>query len=403
MDRLLAHIQGLSRPLLISLRNTVRRKARLALTLATLILAGAIFTGVISAKASMTASLAQMYRYYTADVNANFDDRQRTDYIANLLSAVPGVARVEGWVFASGEVMVRDGSARQSRNGVATDRLTVTAPPADSDIVPREVASGRWLAPGDRDAIVMSTSAMRAHPEWQLGSTVTLRLNSKTVATFVIVGSFPFASGEGNKLAMVNQDYLADTLVQRGRTSYFRIVTAPRDAATQDRVRDQVNDLLEAAGYKATVSTGHSEADALGRILNLIVVFLMTLALLIGLVGGLGLMGMMSMNVMERTREIGVMRSIGATNGAIMELVIVEGLLIGLSSWVGGALLGFPVGKGLAAILGQGLFGTPFAFVMDWTGLAIWLAAVVVLSVAASMLPAWNATRLTIREVLAYE
>ncbi len=127
------------------------------------------------------------------------------------------------------------------------------------------------------------------------------------------------------------------------------------------------------------------------------------MALMIAVVGGLGLSGTMGMNVMERTREIGVMRSIGASNGAIRQLVVVEGLLIGLISWAGGALLGLPIGQQLGNILGTGLFGLPFHFVPDWNGLVTWLIIVVVLSIVASLLPAWNASRLTVREVLAYE
>jgi putative ABC transport system permease protein len=294
--------------------------------------------------------------------------------------------------------------ATHGQKATATDRLTVMAPPADSIIVPHNVVTGRWLLPEDANAAVMSLTAMKAHPEWHLGDTVTLRLDGKVESDFVIVGTFAFPNGEGNRFAYVNYDHLAAVLNQPGQTAQFFVVTSPSSAATQDRVRDEVNRLLKDSRYQlSALTSGHTEADSLFSILNIIIVFLIGLACLIGLVGGLGLMGMMSMNVLERTREIGVMRSIGATNGSIMGLVIVEGLLTGVLSWLGGSLVGLPIGQALAGVLGQGLFGTPFAFVMDWNGPAVWLAAVLVLSVVASALPAWNASRLTIREVLAYE
>jgi len=111
----------------------------------------------------------------------------------------------------------------------------------------------------------------------------------------------------------------------------------------------------------------------------------------------------MSMNVMERTREIGVMRAIGASDRKIMTLVMVEGLIIGLISWFAGSLLAFPISYQLSSIVSLAIFKVPGNFALTANGFIIWLAAVLLLSVLASVLPARNAARLTIREVLAYE
>jgi putative ABC transport system permease protein len=127
------------------------------------------------------------------------------------------------------------------------------------------------------------------------------------------------------------------------------------------------------------------------------------MAVLTAIVGSIGLAGTMSMNILERTREIGIMRAIGATDGILLRLVIVEGMLVGLLSWVLGSLLAFPISKALADAITLAIFGSPSTFGVSLNGFVIWLAAVFVLSVVASVLPARNAARLTIREVLAYE
>jgi len=114
-------------------------------------------------------------------------------------------------------------------------------------------------------------------------------------------------------------------------------------------------------------------------------------------------MGTMSMNVMERTREIGVMRAIGATDRQVMNQVLAEGMLIGLISWVLAFGLAFPISYLMSYTVNYSIFGIPGRFAFDVSGVFIWLAIVVVLSLVASFLPARHAARLTIREVLAYE
>jgi putative ABC transport system permease protein len=124
------------------------------------------------------------------------------------------------------------------------------------------------------------------------------------------------------------------------------------------------------------------------------------MGLLIAIVGGLGLMGM---NVLERTREIGVMRSIGAESHMIFQLVVVEGKFIGLISWVISVLAAIPITQGLDKRLGLQLMTVPIRYIFSTQGMLIWLGVVLALSAIASLLPARNAVRLTVRDVLAYE
>jgi len=133
------------------------------------------------------------------------------------------------------------------------------------------------------------------------------------------------------------------------------------------------------------------------------VAFLLIMALLTASVGSMGLAGTMGMNVLERTREIGIMRAIGAKDSVIMRTVIAEGIVIGIISFVLAVVLSVPFTYGLSAIVSLAIFETPIQVVFTFTGYGIWLGLVLILSAIASILPARNAARLTIREVLAYE
>jgi putative ABC transport system permease protein len=109
------------------------------------------------------------------------------------------------------------------------------------------------------------------------------------------------------------------------------------------------------------------------------------------------------MNVLERTREIGIMRAVGASDRTIMSMVLLEGLIIGLISWVLGSLLSFPISNFMSNGINQALFGASTDFQFSPVGFFVWLIFAIVLSIVASVMPARNAARLTIREVLAYE
>jgi putative ABC transport system permease protein len=148
---------------------------------------------------------------------------------------------------------------------------------------------------------------------------------------------------------------------------------------------------------------GRASLDTAVESLDILVVFLLIMAILTAVVGSMGLTGTMGMNVLERTREIGIMRAIGADNRAVMRTVIAEGIVIGMISFGLAILLSIPFTYGLSYIVSVAVFQTPIDVVFTYSGYAIWLGLVLGLSALASILPARNAAQLTIREVLAYE
>jgi len=90
-------------------------------------------------------------------------------------------------------------------------------------------------------------------------------------------------------------------------------------------------------------------------------------------------------------------------DSVIMRSVILEGLVIGIITWVLAIAVSFPISSFLLTIVGEAIMGSPMQLVLTPKGILLWLGVVLVLSVLASILPARNAARLTINEVLAYE
>ena len=136
---------------------------------------------------------------------------------------------------------------------------------------------------------------------------------------------------------------------------------------------------------------------------NMLVVLLMSLAGLTAVVGGLGLANTMALNVLERSREIGILRSMGAERPLLRRLVMAEGLAIALISGLIGILLSLPMTAILDRVMGGTLLGSPLSFAFaPWAAVG-WLALVVAIGLVACWLPAESAARMTVREALAYE
>ena len=389
--------RNFSRPMLIAVRNTFRRKGRLLLTLVTLTLGGAVFISTFNVQVSLSKYIEQVSQYFLSDVNVSLEQPYRIEEVQQELSQVPGVALVEGWGTARSELIQADGSAGE--------RVQLLAPPAESKLIKPILRSGRWIQPGEQNAIVLNELFHSRYPNLKVGDTLKLKVNGKD-SQWVVVGFFQLAGKNGGFSAYTNYDYLSKLVGQPGKAITFQVV-AQRTGLTareQDLLGQAIEDRLEGQDiHVADLTTGSFLTGIAGAGFATLTAFLLFLALLTALVGSIGLAGTMSMNVMERTREIGVMRAVGASDRVLMKMVLVEGMIIGMISYVLGALLAFPISKLMADGISLSLFDSPSNFGFTVTGFAIWLGVVVVLSFLASVIPARNAVRLTIREVLAYE
>jgi putative ABC transport system permease protein len=156
---------------------------------------------------------------------------------------------------------------------------------------------------------------------------------------------------------------------------------------------------LRVAGVK---TTGETRTSLQSNFTSVLMILIM-MALLLALVGGMGLMGAMSINVLERTREIGVLRAIGASHRGVHLVFMLEGVAIGLASSLLSIPLSYPITQFVASAIGSLAASAPWTGSFTATGTLAWLALVTLLSLAANYLPARSAARLTVREVLSYE
>jgi putative ABC transport system permease protein len=383
------------RPIRLSLRNAFRRKLRLGLTLFSLVLGGAIFIGVYNLWASFDKTITDIQGYFMADINVSFGRYYRYEEVASLARSIPGVSSVEGWTEIPGTLI--------SDKDTAGTQILFVAPPSTSTLIDPIITAGRWLTTGDENAIVIGNHLLNIFPDLKIGDWLTIKIDGKETK-WHIVGFYSITGNVNPPLLYVNYEYLSRIIGAPGQVYSLRVLTSGNEAVTQKRVNNQLLALFKQRGIQVgSTQLGADFIQSQKSQTDVLVYFMLLMATLIAIVGGLGLMGTMSINVLERTREIGVMRAIGASNGDIQSIVIVEGLVIGLISWAISILLSFPITGILTYGVGMAVLTAPMPAVYGMSGIIAWLIFTLVLATIASALPARRASRLTVRDTLAYE
>jgi putative ABC transport system permease protein len=378
-DRALARFGGMASLIAFAIRNSFRRRARLVLTLLTLAAGGVFFLSALNVRASMVNTLDRMFAARKSDLTVGFARVYEFDKMQKAVSNTPGVKRAEGWFTTEASIGDR--------------RFGIVALPPDTQLLDFDIVEGRKLTPQDTDAIVINNALAGSDPKMRVGETVTLRIAGDEKSWRIVgVSREAFAPSPVGYIpltGMVNRLGLALDNTNPDAISAFK--------AELDRN-------LEAQGIRARASATKAESRfGFDQHMLMIYVFLIVMSAIVGGVGGLGLMTTMSLNVLERRREMGVMRALGATPRVVWMMIVAEGVVIGLLSWTIAAVLAWPISKAIGDSFVKMLFHGGLDFRFEPVGLLIWLIVSIGLSALASFLPAWRASRITVREALAYE
>jgi putative ABC transport system permease protein len=386
----------ISRPQRIALRNTFRRKGRLARTLVTLVLGGAIFMSVLAVRRSLFYTLEETLLNQGFDIQMQLEQPYRRARLLEEAARTPGIAIVESWQLAQGVLVNKDGT-----DG---DDVIVYALPAQTRLLEPSLRAGRWLHSDDGPAIVVPTSLGGRALPGALGQQLTIRINGQDEILPIVGVLESFQPPIVPPAIYINQAYYEREMGNIGKANLLRIMVDKAGGYPDHEVRRSLERRLQSAGIEVrSIHTMSSDRDIFGERFNIITVILLVMASLMALVGALGLMGTMSINVLERKREIGVMRAIGASDRAVLRIFVLEGVVIGVMSWAGAIILSQPISRLISRQVGLAFLELPLHFQYNWLGPFLWLLIVIVISALASLLPAYNAARLSVRETLAYE
>jgi putative ABC transport system permease protein len=306
--------------------------------------------------------------------------------------SVDGVALAEVWDVQLATVELEEGDDVQGQ---------LWAVPDNSQMFKPRILSGRPLRPDDGRAILLNSKIASDH-DIGIGDTVTLTVSEEEL-TWTVVGLILNVNNL-QRDNFVPFDTLAREIGNANRGAFVMMGTDEQDAATTERIIGDLRAVYQAQRLKPVFFQSGAELREQSKAqFDTITILMMVMALLAAVVGAVGLMTTMSINVVERGREIGVMRAIGATSAAILGVFIVEGVLVGVLSWLLAVPLSYPGARVFSDLVGDTLLEMPLDFQYSVRGVALWLAAVVILSALASLWPALRATQVSVREALAYE
>lgn len=403
LETLLARLKGVSYSFLLMIGNTFRNLTRVALMQVTLVGSGVLFVAVMGVRDAgyftFDGALRSIHQY---QINLNLQSAQRQARLEQMIRAQPGVVAVEAWNQAAATVR----PLNQAKHRVTDQTVTLLGLPAQTKMYKPHLVQGRWLEPGDSNALALHMK-VAANLNLQVGDWVTLRYKGDKESNWQIVGIF--LDPALDQTAYLPAAALAQALTRVNRANTLYIQTAQTDAAAVKATVLKLHQFL-AQNNISLVAAAPLGADAIDEIVErrlsgytVLVTLLAIMAVVIAAVGGIGLSGVLSLSVLERTREIGVMRAIGASSGRIAWLFIGEGLIQGLLSWSITIPLGIPAAYFMTTYVLSRTLGDQLVYHFTPTGILLWLVIMVILSIVASWFPARNATRVSVRESLAYQ
>ena len=372
-----------------AITNVTRKKGRLVLTWLTLTLAVAAFMGIFAMFASIDKEIDGIFDAFGYEIAVVPNERQDFDQVSALISeGVDGIKAIHPGVGLAVEL---EGYVDPDFD---TGQLQMIGFDPASDSIALDITAGKALKDDPaREGIVLS-SGVADQIGKDAGDTVVLVAQGQS-AEFEIIGiaSIAFDQGFMEWRALAR---LVGSTNSKGEPAPTVLLVQMTGA---DPSVDQVDEILLSNGIAAAQVNQVEEAERIAKLIALFGLIFESAAIVMAAVGAIGLLSTLSMSVFERQREIGVMRSIGASSSTVAGQFLTEGMLVGISAWIVAVPLSYVLFLGLLSSLEiniEGIVYEPIALVIGLIGL-------IVITVLASLGPSLGAARRTVSDILRYQ
>ncbi|MFI5954182.1 ABC transporter permease [Cryptosporangium sp. NPDC051539] len=383
---LLGRIFAWSVPGQLGRRNSARNPRRTAITAAALMVSIALVTGVstvlASASKSVTDAIGNQLNAELIVAGQQTSAQPPTFDVATLdkMEQAEGVKQVAA--FYTGPARI---------NNDQTFLAAMTNPQATKDTLGLKVKSGVIDKVGPNELIVDEDTAKDQH--LQLGDSVQVQQVRGNAESYRITGIYEKNSAFTGFLA--SEDAAKNFQIAQPSQAFIKV----DDGADVNKVEAEIKVLL-ADSPEVTVQNQSAFIDQITSQFDTILLFVQVLLILAILIAILGIINTLALSVIERTRELGLLRAIGLRRSQTTRMITVESVVIS----VFGALLGIVVGVGLGAAVVQALKSQGLSqFALPWGQMGFYLVSSVLVGVIAALLPALRAARLNVLAAISYE
>lgn len=382
-----------------SVNNAYQKKFRLLLSGVTLTLASAAFMGIFSVFFGLTQLTETTFGTFGYQIGVSPSQRQDFEAVATLLQDnVSGITSIDPAVRLSIDIPGFEAPpVTAGPPGINATGWNTTNPAVfNLDLI----EGTAWRDDPQRTGVVIS-SRIQEYTGLGMGDTIEITASGNT-QSFPIIGvaNWPFND------VWFKWRTLAEFggLVNDGQPypNLFTVILAGEEptADEAEAKTEAINEVLLDNGISAQLDNVVASNELIVQIVVIFGVVLSLAAFLIAAVGGVGLLTTLSISVFERQKEIGVMRSVGATSGQVAQQFVIEGVVVGLVAW----LVAVPISLGIRQVLLENLpFGQTFEISYSPLTLAVGLGGMLFLVVIASLWPSIAAARRTVSEILRYQ
>ncbi len=367
----------------MAIRNIFRWKLRFFISALIFAVGGALFISSYNISNTIKTAETSERQEKNWEEILHLSDFINQSTLTDILAPTLEISKIEMAFTARGKV--------ENFYATFTTGLNLYRLPKGSTLYSSKVLSGRPLSQLN-NAIVINQNIAKKLPETSIGDTIKLTLNKKT-EMFVLSGIVSYIGGP---TAFINQS---------ARTSQNNPINTIyiKEKLTKEENKKLIQVLEENGVYIASIKSADDATKILSDHLEIIFLLMALLTSVVIFISINGIILSVTSNIIERKREIAILKTIGATAKDLFRLLSYEVLFISIFAWLLAVIISIPISRFVTSYLGKLLIETPLQLALSINTYFIALPFLLAIGIAAATIPIWKFSKSSIHEAMTYE